>query len=245
MNAMKRNFCATQPGAEPDLAAVAMLLGEPARAAMSLALMDGRALPAGELALRARISPQTASNHLAKLVRARVLLVERQGRWRYYRLGGEAVARAVEALAAIAPPLTTPRDAGNEATRRLRDARTCYKHLAGKLGVGLADALIRERWVEEDGRNYAITTEGIARLAEMGIDVARLRSGRDPIARKCLDWSERRYHVAGPLGAAILEVALRRDWIRRPAGTRAVLLTPVGRAGLRRLLGRCVFGAVV
>ena len=149
---------------EADIGFVARLLGDPTRAAMCLSLVGGEARPAGELAARAGVSAQTASNHLARLIAGRILRVEQQGRWRYYRLAGAEVGHAVEALAVLAPPLADP-VAGNGldgAGHRLAEARTCYGHLAGRLGVMLADALVAQEWMEEDGRSYRLTPAGRA-----------------------------------------------------------------------------------
>lgn len=221
---------------EPDVAGVAALLGEPSRAAMCLALIDGRALPAGELAARARVSPQTASNHLNKLLRGRVLAIEQQGRWRYYRLRGEDVATAVEALAAIAPSRPAATAPRRHPAGTLRDARTCYNHFAGRFGVALTDALLGQKWIELVGREYTVTPHGVDRFAELDVDVTRLRRGRRGVAHTCLDWSERRHHMAGPLATQIVRLAFARDWVRRIARTRAVTITPAGRSNFRRLL---------
>ena len=166
---------------EANIAFVARLLADPTRAAMCLALAGGEARPAGELAARAGVSAQTASNHLAKLIDGRILRVEQQGRWRYYRLAGADVGHAVEALAVVAPPLPGPAagDGLHGAARRLRDARTCYSHLAGRLGVALADALVAERWMEEDGRSYRLTPAGTRVAAR-----ARDRGARSPGAAR-------------------------------------------------------------
>jgi DNA-binding transcriptional ArsR family regulator len=223
---------------EPDIASVAALLGERARAEICLALCGGRALPAGELARRAGISAQTASSHLAKLVRGGLVRVERQGRWRYMRLAGPEVASAVEALAVIAPVnggqvLARDNDPADDA---LRAARTCYRHLAGRLGVAITDALLRERWLvdpSEHAQHFDVTQLGVEQLRRCGIDLRELRKPkRSALARKCLDWTERRHHLAGPLATAFLDLLLSRDWVRRLAGTRAVSLTASGRAGL-------------
>ena len=220
---------------EANIAFVAGLLADPSRAAMCLALAGGEARPAGELAARAGVSAQTASNHLAKLIAGRILRVEQQGRWRYYRLAGPDVGHAVEALAVVAPPLTNgfPADGMNAEARRLRDARTCYSHLAGRLGVALADALVAERWLEEDGRSYRITPAGTRALGTLGIDPRGRRD--EPVARRCLDWTERRPHVAGPVGTALATLALDRGWVRRVRGTRAVVVTPAGRSQLKKI----------
>ncbi len=220
---------------EANIAFVAGLLADPTRATMCLALAGGEARPAGELAARAGVSAQTASNHLAKLIAGRILRVEQQGRWRYYRLACADVGYAVEALAVLAPPLHNPfaGDDTNGMARRLRDARTCYSHLAGRLGVALADALVAQRWMEEDGRSYRLTPTGTRSLRALGIDV-RGRP-RQPVARRCLDWTERRPHVAGPLGTALATLALDRGWVRRVRGTRAVAVTSAGRAQLTKV----------
>ena len=220
---------------EPNIAFVANLLADPSRAAMCLALAGGEARPAGELAARAGVSAQTASNHLAKLIAGRILRVEQQGRWRYYRLAGADVGHAVEALAVVAPPLPEALavDGMGDAARRLKNARTCYSHLAGRLGVALTDALIAERWLEDDGRRYRLTPTGTCSLRALGIDVV-VRPAQAP-ARRCLDWTERRPHVAGPVGTALAKVALDRGWVRRLRGTRAVAVTPPGRVQLKKV----------
>jgi DNA-binding transcriptional ArsR family regulator len=220
---------------EPNIAFVANLLADPSRAAMCLALAGGEARPAGELAARAGVSAQTASNHLAKLIAGRILRVEQQGRWRYYRLAGADVGHAVEALAVVAPPLphALAVDGMAGSARRLKNARTCYSHLAGRLGVALADALIAERWLEDDGRRYRLTPTGTRSLRTLGIDVVE-RPAQAP-ARRCLDWTERRPHVAGPVGTALAKVAFDRGWVRRLRGTRAVAVTPPGRAQLEKV----------
>lgn len=220
---------------EPNIAFVASLLADPSRAAMCLALAGGEARPAGELAARAGISAQAASNHLARLVAGRILRVEPQGRWRYYRLAGAEVGYAVEALAVVAPRQAGAPDGGvgDRAARRLKEARTCYSHLAGRLGVALADALVAERWLEDDGRAYRVTPLGGRSLLALGIAAAGRRA--QPAARRCLDWTERRHHVAGPVGTAVAELALRRGWVRRMRGTRAVLVTAAGCRQLQRI----------
>ena len=220
---------------EANIAFVANLLADPTRAAMCQALAGGEARPAGELAARAGVSAQTASNHLAKLIAGRLLRVEPQGRWRYYRLADADVGHAVEALAVVAPPMPSHLGAPemNGEARRLRDARTCYSHLAGRLGVALADALLAERWMEEDGRSYRLTPSGTRALRALGIDVRGRRV--PPAARRCLDWTERRPHVAGPVGTALASLALERGWVRRVRGTRAVVVTPAGRAQLKKV----------
>ena len=222
---------------EADIAFVARLLADPTRAAKCLAQAGGEARPAGELAARAGVSAQAASNHLARLVGGRILRVEQQGRWRYYRLAGPDVGHAVEALAVVAPPLPEPRggDGLSAEARRIRAARTCYSHLAGRLGVALAAALLAARWLEEEaeGRSFRVTSVGARSLRALGIE-ARGRAAQ-PAARRCLDWTERRPHLAGPVGTGLASVALDRDWVRRVRGSRAVVVTPAGRTQLEKV----------
>jgi DNA-binding transcriptional ArsR family regulator len=216
---------------EPNIAFVANLLADPSRAAMCLSLAGGEARPAGELAARAGISAQTASNHLAKLIAGRLLRVERQGRWRYYRLAGADVGHAVEALSVVAPLPAQPLSVNGtaDAARRIKNARTCYSHLAGRLGV----ALVAQRWLEDDGHGYRVTPAGARSLHGLGIEV-RPRRAQAP-ARRCIDWTERRPHVAGPVGTALATLALDRGWVRRLRGSRAIAVTPLGRAQLNRI----------
>jgi DNA-binding transcriptional ArsR family regulator len=218
------------------LADVAALVGEPTRAAILLALLDGRALPAGELAMEAGISAAATSLHLAKLTRGGLLLVQREGRHRYYRLASADVGHALEALGVIA----TSRPPARALTREraaLRAARSCYDHLAGALAVALAEKMARDRAIVAAGeRSFEITPRGAGWLADvMGIDVSMLATGRRPLARRCLDWTERRPHVAGALGAALLEHVLAARWVARVEGTRALRVTPRGREALTRL----------
>lgn len=217
------------------LAEIAALIGEPARAAMLAALMDGRALTAGELAAVAGITPQTASAHLARLAGAGLLAMEKQGRHRYHRLATPAVARLMEGLLDVAEAAprsitTGPRDAA------LREARTCYDHLAGRLGVAIADALQSRGAIELTPDGGAVTEAGEGLLATLGIAPAPTRRGR-LFCRPCLDWSERRPHVAGVLGAALCTRCFELGWVRRRAGSRALEITPVGWRGLAERFG--------
>ncbi|KQX07233.1 MULTISPECIES: ArsR/SmtB family transcription factor [unclassified Leifsonia] len=222
-----------------DVAALAALLGDPTRAAFCLALLDGRAWTAGELARLAGVSPATASQHLDRLVRGGLLAEERQGRHRYLRLAGADAAHLVEVLSSNTRPTASPSSyASVRADADLAAARTCYDHLAGRLGVGILDALDqRGRVTREDG--IALTASGAAWLETLGIDVAGIRSARRPVVRLCLDWTERRSHLAGGVGAALAAAFLERDWIRRTDG-RAIRVTDAGRSGLRRELGLAI-----
>lgn len=222
--------------AHPDLAAVAALIGEPARATMLVDLLDGRALTASELAARADVAPSTASEHLTRLVAGGLLACDAQGRHRYYRLADAGVARALESLGALARP-TRPADRfEQELLQGLRLARTCYDHLAGRIGVAVADALTSRHLIEEDGSEYRVTPAGQAWFVALGVDVAAARRRRRAWARRCLDWSERRPHLAGALGAALLARLLELDWVERLDGERALRVTPAGRDGLLRRL---------
>jgi DNA-binding transcriptional ArsR family regulator len=222
--------------ADPDLASVASLIGDPARAAMLAALLGGQSLPAGELARCACVSPQTASAHLARLVGGGLLRVSRSGRHRYYQLHSPEVGTALEALAAIAPQARVQSLRESQSAGALRFARTCYDHLAGVVGVAVTEGLVDQGVLIVDADTYHVTVDGTSWFARWGIDLEKLRQARRSFARPCLDWSERRYHLAGALGAALAHTLLERAWLVRVAGNRAVRLTEQGRAGLRQEL---------
>jgi DNA-binding transcriptional ArsR family regulator len=220
-----------------DLATVAALLGDPARANILAVLQDGRAQTATELAYAAGVSPQTTSGHLAKLTDARLLSLQKQGRHRYYRLASPLVGRmleAVMAVAAVGPPRHRPESKLDEA---LRSGRTCYDHLAGRLGVALADALVAQRCIvlAEDGGE--VTRKGSKVLTEFGIDLAAAGQRRRTFCRPCLDWSERRPHIAGSIGAALASRSFELGWLARLRDSRAVSLTPRGRSGFKETFG--------
>jgi DNA-binding transcriptional ArsR family regulator len=215
-----------------DLAAVGSAIGEPARALMLNALFGGRALPATELAQVARVAPSTASAHLAKLIGAGLVAVEPNGRHRYHRLASEEVAHALEVLATIAPPLEVKTLRAANRAGAERHARSCYDHLAGELGVALTDRLIELGALEPD----SLALRDAAPLTAIGIHAQQL-TGRRPLTRACLDWTERRPHVAGQVGAAVLTALLDLRWIRRGPTGRAVQLTPSGERGLYSALG--------
>jgi DNA-binding transcriptional ArsR family regulator len=219
--------------ADIDISEPASLIGDPTRATFLMALSEERALPAGELARRAGVTPSTASIQLAKLVDGGLLTVEENGRHRYYSLAEPAIAAAIESLAVIAPrqPARSLKQAriGSD----LQAARTCYDHLAGELGVALFDALLRQRIL---ARDLEPTRKGSRWLDEVGIDVEAAAKSRRPFARRCLDWSERRDHLAGGLGAAIASRFFELGWVERTRSSRAVRVTDDGRRGLEREL---------
>ena len=222
---------------DADVAATASLFGDRTRAAFLLALSEADALPLSDLAARAGVTPATASVHLSKLLKAGLVGDERHGRHRYFRLAGPPVAEAIEALAAIAPvaPARSLRDA--TVGEALRAGRTCYDHLAGRVGVELAAALERRRLLVPEGDRLVLTKRGKRDLAELGLDLAAVAAARRTFARRCLDWSERRYHVAGALGAALSDRLFALGWIERHGSSRAVRVTAAGHRGLRARFG--------
>jgi DNA-binding transcriptional ArsR family regulator len=219
-----------------DMAAVAALVGDPARANILCALLDGRAFAAGELAFAAHVSPQTASGHLAKLAAAHLVTSSPQGRHRYYRLAGAHVAAMLESIMAVAA-IAPPRCRAPRIKDDMRTARMCYDHLAGRLGVGLADAMRACLHVEFSDDGAALTASGEDFLREFGIDVAQVRQGRRIFCRPCIDWSERRPHLAGAVGAALAERLFALGWIARVREARTLVITPKGRRDLQRTFG--------
>jgi DNA-binding transcriptional ArsR family regulator len=217
------------------LTETASLVGDPTRAAMLMALVDGRALTAGELARAGGVTAQTASGHLARMLEAGLLALEAQGRHRYYRLASPAVAGMLEAMmvAAAPPPIRTgPRDAA------MRRARICYDHLAGEIAVRMTDAMVARGQIEIGEDGAALTDRGRLLLTEIGVTLPPCPDGKGTVfCRPCLDWSERRHHLAGTVGAALYRTLLARGWVRRSAEGRTVTVTPPGRAALERHFG--------
>ena len=229
-----------------SFAATAALIGDPARANMLASLMDGRALTAAELARAAGITPQTASGHLAQMTEAGLLAMAKQGRHRYHRLASPAVAQMLESIMSVSaerqtraggpgkPIAVGPRDDA------LRQARTCYDHLAGRLAVAIADRLVEREHIELSADAGVLTESGATFLQTLGVDLDSAtthrggRAGGRLFCRPCLDWSERRPHIAGALGAALCRTCFARGWLRRIEGARAVAITPAGRGALRQ-----------
>lgn len=216
---------------------MASAIGEPARARILYCLMDDRARTSTELAAVADVGTSTASAHLDRLLRARLLKVAAQGRYRYYSLAGPEVGRVLEVLSAAAGSLS-PRFLP-KTPDRLRAARTCYDHIAGSLGVRLHDRLLKLEWISRAGRegDYAITKKGRGKLADLGIEVDAVEARRRRVAYGCLDWSERRSHLGGALGAAILGLATRRKWVSRDLDGRGLAPTEFGRREFLRCFG--------
>ncbi|MGN6313858.1 MAG: ArsR/SmtB family transcription factor [Rhodanobacteraceae bacterium] len=224
--------------AEAPVSEIAAAIAEPARTRMLYALLDGRARTSTELAIVAGVSPSTASVHLARLRERRLLKVHAQGKHRYYSLADAQVAAALEALSVVAGQ---PRDRFKPNTpHRLRAARTCYDHMAGALAVALHDRLFALRWLKRgsaDDVGYDVTAAGAEALSALGIDLNAARVARRRFACACLDWSERRPHLAGAIGAELLNAALRRKWITRDLDSRALSVTGAGRRELRARFG--------
>ena len=224
--------------AEQSSARIAAAIGDPARARMLYALMDDRARTSTELALVAAVGPSTASAHLNRLKRERLVRVLVQGRHRYYSLYGAGVAGVLESLSVLAGRVGT--GVQTRTPDHLRLARTCYDHVAGTLGVLLHDRLLALDWLTGGDRGYDVTAKGARSLAALSIDVELVRRERRRFAFPCLDWSERRCHLGGALGAALLEQMRKRKWVRHGLQERTLEVTPLG---ARELRGR--FGVVL
>lgn len=215
------------------MAAVAALVADPARGRMLDALMDGRERRAGELADLAGVAPSTASGHLARLLAGGLVVCEVRGRERRYRLASTAVAEALEALARLAPLVEGRSLRVADRVEAIRRARTCYDHLAGRLGVSLTQAFVEREVLVVRNSSYELTVAGEQTLAELGVDVSAARAHQRSFARACLDWSERRTHLAGSLGAAVADAILARGWVRRRPRDRGLIVTERGLTGLR------------
>jgi DNA-binding transcriptional ArsR family regulator len=222
----------------PDIAEIASLIGDPARAQMLIVLIDRRAWTAGELAREAGVTAQTASAHLAKLEAAGLIKLERQGRHRYAALANASVSDALESLLRLAAQQPKPKRRPGPRDPALRHARSCYNHLAGEVAVQLTDHFLAKGWLKPAGdEGWELTKAGERNFAErLGIDIAEL-GAKKPAARPCLDWSERRPHVAGPLGSALLDRLFDEGWVRRADG-RAVVFTKRGEERVAALFGR-------
>jgi len=223
--------------ANANLAIVASLVSKGSRAAMLTAMLDGRYHPASELAYMAGIKPQTASFHLSKMADAGIVSVVQQGRHRYYGIRDPEVARMLESLLSIAPPAEIKSLRQADEDRAIRSARTCYDHLAGKLGIQLTASLLKMGVLDENHQQFEVTASGEAFFKNFRIDLDQARAKRRSFSHKCLDWSERRHHLAGALGSVLLEKLLELKWIERLPKTRAVRVTEEGKKGFKATFG--------
>jgi DNA-binding transcriptional ArsR family regulator len=225
---------------DANVALPAALIGDPVHAAILSALCDGRAQPASALAYAARVTPQCASNHLAKLLEGGLVAVECEGRHRYYRLATPQVAAAIEALACLAPPIRSLDAPLTRKGRSLRFGRSCYDHLAGRLGVMITARLEALGYLiapDDASKLYVVTAAGRHWFSQIGIQIEALRPTAKGLAHRCLDWTERRHHLAGPVGAALLSRFIELGWMRRTGASRQVDVTPDGIKKLREMLG--------
>lgn len=224
------------PG-DADIAAVAALLADPTRATMLFTLSDGRAFTASELAKSARVAPSTASEHLGRLVDARLLTVVKQGRHRFYRLADPAIIDVIEGLAHLAPQVKTRTLSESEHAKALHRARMCYHHLAGTLGVLLTEALVEREILHVAEAGYVVEEEGIAWLHSFGIAGGPLNKRGQLFVPWHIDWSERKHHAAGVLGAALAGRLFDLRWLERHPSSRAVRLTTDGKTGMEQAFG--------
>lgn len=219
------------------IAEIAALVGEPARATMLSALLDGRALTASELAFAARVTPQTASTHLAKLIEAGLLSVIREGRHRYFRLASPKVVEMLDGIVAVALENRPRFRPLSRQARELSEARICYDHLAGRLSVDITDFFTAREYIVVGDEAAEITPAGTRFLTTFGIDLAALGLTRRNFCRLCLDWTERRPHIAGAVGAALTKRCFDLGWTERMSHSRAVIVTALGRHGFRETFG--------
>ena len=222
---------------DADIAALGAVIGDRARASMLLALIGGEGVSAGELARVGGVTPSGATAHLRRLRDAGLVVDEAVGRQRVFRLAGPELAEALEALALVAPPLPVRGLRESREAGALKRARTCYDHLAGELGVAVADALVERDVLARGDREFSITGNGRSWLDDLGLDVGALERRPRSFSRSCIDWTERRPHLAGSLGAGIATTFFARGWVRRRAGGRAVAVTAAGAAWLEDTLG--------
>jgi len=213
---------------EPNIAYVANLVGDQARSKMLIALMGGKALTATELSIEADITPQTASSHLQKLVDGELLTVRKQGRHKYFQLKNQNVAELLEQLLNISAAMASNKVATGPTNERLRRSRVCYDHLAGELGVILFDTLVSQGMLIDTSNNTELTDEGKSLFTSLGVDFTRFKQSRRPVCKACLDWSERRSHLAGSLGEWILTDAISQKWASRDLDSRAIHFSKKG-----------------
>jgi DNA-binding transcriptional ArsR family regulator len=220
-----------------DIAAVATLLAEPTRTNMLLALSDGRAFTAGELARQAHVAPSTASEHLTRLVDSGLIVAEKQGRHRFYRLDDPTIIEIIENMSLLAPRMKVRSLGDSERAKAVGKARLCYKHLAGQLGVALSETLVAQQFLSESEAGYILEERGRAEFAAFGLCLPLLTRTAITVIPRHIDWSERRHHLAGELGRALAERLFELGWLRHAAQSRAVYLTQEGNEGLAQRFG--------
>lgn len=213
---------------EKQFIEIASLIGDPVRSKVLWTLMDGRAYTATELSIYADTSPQNISMHLSRLVQSDLLSVEKQGRHRYYRFSRQEVAYAIEAMANLVQVKNVEKKTPVEADNAIRYCRTCYDHLAGKVGVAITASLLKQQHIILNKNAFNLTGKGRKIFTSLGIDLPALEQQRRILVRPCLDWSERQYHMAGALGASLCDTLLQEGWMRRTRNSRAVIITAKG-----------------
>ncbi|MEK5104601.1 metalloregulator ArsR/SmtB family transcription factor [Cytobacillus sp. FSL M8-0252] len=221
----------------PNLTALTALLAEKSRATILAALMDGKFHTASELAYMATIKPQTASFHLAKLVENNLVISEKNGRFRYFRLANEEVANILEIFMSISPPPEVRSLKQSSQLKRLENARTCYDHLAGRLSVNLTNIMQEEGYIEKSNKRFIITTKGEHFFKELGIDLIALSRKRRSFCHACLDWSERTHHLGGALGNGLFERYIELGWLESRENSREIVITSEGKSGFKEFFG--------
>jgi DNA-binding transcriptional ArsR family regulator len=221
---------------EKEIGYITSLIGDPVRTNILWTLLDGRAYTATELAIRADTSPQNISMHLSKLISADLLTVESLGRYKYYRFARQEVAYAIEALGNLVPSEKHKRITSNPDNSAIKYCRTCYDHLAGKVGVLITEALKKQNIIKLNASDYSVTWKGDKFFSALEINTDELKKHRRIFAKPCMDWSERKHHLAGSLGAALLDKMLSLDWLRKTSHSRATLITSKGRQQLYNIL---------
>ena len=222
----------------PNISATAFLIADPSRAAILMTLMDGRALPAGELARASGVTAQTASSHLAKLLDGGLISVETEGRHRYYRLADRHIAQTLEHLATIQPARHSRSVVLGPQHQKLRYCRRCYDHLAGQVGVALTRSLQNHDYLRTaEDKQFIVTRAGAQWFNSLGLDISARIAPRRGLARQCLDWTERTHHLAGPIGIRLMATLCAHDWLRRSSISRVMVVTPKGWSGFQHALG--------
>lgn len=212
---------------------IATLIGDPTRATIMWTLLEGKAFTATELAITINTSPQNISMHLSKLVQANLLVVESQGRHKYYRFARKEIAYAIEAMISLVPPIVNTKKTKSEKVSAIKYCRTCYDHLAGKVGVALTDSLLQQQLITDNETGFEISPEGEKWFNEFGIPLSVLKQQKRSFLRPCLDWSERRPHMAGSFATALLDKMVLEDWFRKINGSRALVVTAKGKTELQ------------